>query len=47
MRQNDALDRAVDLQVSRLRQKFGEGGGDLIRTVRNEGYVLAAPVTFE
>ena len=47
VRQNDALDRAVDLQVSRLRQKFGEGGGDLIRTVRNEGYVLAAPVTFE
>ncbi|MEI7932605.1 MAG: response regulator transcription factor, partial [Alphaproteobacteria bacterium] len=41
VKQSDALDRAVDLQVSRLRQKFGEQGGDLIRTVRNEGYVLA------
>jgi len=47
VRQSDALDRAVDLQVSRLRQRFGEGGGELIRTVRNEGYVLAAPVTVE
>ncbi len=47
VKQSDALDRAVDLQVSRLRQKFGEGGGELIRTVRNEGYVLAAPITLE
>ena len=47
VKQSDALDRAVDLQVSRLRQKFGEQGGDLIRTVRNEGYVLAAPITLE
>ncbi len=45
--QADALDRAIDLQVSRLRQKFGADGADLIRTVRNEGYVLAAPVTLE
>jgi len=47
VKQSDALDRAVDLQVSRLRQKFGEDGGELIRTVRNEGYVLAAPITLE
>lgn len=47
VKQSDALDRAVDLQVSRLRQKFGPQGGDLIRTVRNEGYVLAAPITLE
>lgn len=46
VRQSDALDRAIDLQVSRVRQKFGEEGARLIRTVRNEGYVLAAPVTF-
>ena len=43
----DSLDRAIDLQVSRLRQKLGSETGALIRTVRNEGYVLAAPVTFE
>src|SRR5690606_7298394 len=47
VRQGEALDRAVDLQVSRLRQKFGAEGPELIRTVRNEGYVLAAPVTLE
>jgi len=40
----EALDRAVDLQISRLRAKFGEDGR-LIRTVRSEGYVLAEPVT--
>lgn len=45
--QTDALDRAVDLAVSRLRGKFGDQGPDLIRTVRNEGYVLAAPVILE
>ena len=44
VRQEDALDRAVDIQVSRLRQKFGAEGAVLIRTVRNEGYVLAANV---
>lgn len=47
VRQQDANDRAIDLQVSRLRAKFGEQGGDLIQTVRHEGYVLAASVTLE
>ena len=47
VKQSDALDRAVDLQISRLRQKFGVAGSDLSRTIRNEGYVLAAAVTFE
>ncbi|MCC2976578.1 response regulator transcription factor [Sphingomonas sp. PL-96] len=47
VKQNDALDRAIDLQVSRLRAKLGAAGSDLIRTVRNEGYVLAAPVELE
>jgi two-component system OmpR family response regulator len=41
------LDRAIDLKVSRLRQKFGAQGAQLIRTVRGEGYVLAAAVTTE
>ena len=45
----ESQDRAIDLQVSRLRTKFGgDGGSDgLIKTVRNEGYVLAAAVTLE
>ena len=48
-RQIDPLDRAIDLQVSRLRQKLGDDarGAGLIKTVRNGGYVLAAPVTLE
>jgi len=45
VRQEDVLDRAVDIQVSRLRQKFGDEGAVLIRTIRNEGYVLAATVS--
>ena len=34
-------------QVSRLRQKLDTATGEMVRTVRNEGYVLAAPVIFE
>lgn len=40
----DAQERAIDLQVSRLRGKLGDNGGTLIKTVRNEGYVLATSV---
>ena len=49
IRQSDALDRAVDLQVSRLRQKLRDDSRapTLIKTVRSEGYVLAAPTIFE
>ena len=43
----DAQERAIDLQVSRLRAKFGDDGGRLIKTVRNEGYVLACAVAVE
>ncbi|MEE7561376.1 response regulator transcription factor, partial [Xanthomonas sp. Kuri4-2] len=48
-RQYEAQDRAIDLQISRLRQKLGDAGGadGLVKTVRNEGYVLAAAVTLE
>lgn len=44
-----AFDRTIDLQVSRLRQKLAgvAGGGELILTVRGEGYVLASPVRYE
>ncbi|MCJ8168752.1 response regulator [Atopomonas sediminilitoris] len=39
-------DRSVDIQVSRLRQRLGgsEGGGQVIRTLRNKGYLLACDV---
>ncbi len=44
---SEAFDRAIDVQISRLRRKL-EGGGDgveLIRTIRNEGYLFAPKVT--
>ena len=43
---SEAFDRAIDVQISRLRRKL-EGGGDgqeLIRTVRNEGYLFVPKV---
>ena len=39
----EPFDRAIDVQVSRLRRKFGESG-DLIKTVRGAGYLFAADV---
>ncbi len=43
---SDAFDRAIDVQISRLRRKLDDGavGQDLIRTVRNEGYMFTAKV---
>ena len=42
------FDRAIDVQVSRLRRKLartdGRGGDELIRTVRNEGYMFTVDV---
>ncbi len=42
----DALDRSIDVQVSRLRRRLGDGSRDpsMIKTVRGEGYVLSVPV---
>ena len=44
--ESDAYDRAIDVQISRLRRKLsdGETGAELIRTVRNEGYMFLAKV---
>jgi two-component system OmpR family response regulator len=42
---SDAFDRAIDVQVSRLRRKLGGNETDLIRTVRNEGYLFVPKVT--
>ena len=39
---SEAYDRAVDVQVSRLRRKLERPGGiEIIRTVRGEGYLFA------
>jgi two-component system OmpR family response regulator len=42
---SDAFDRAVDVQISRLRRKLDDGTGrEFIRTVRSEGYMFACEV---
>lgn len=48
-RDADPFDRSIDIQISRLRQKLGEDARSpqIIKTVRNGGYVLSVNVTFE
>ncbi len=42
---SEAFDRAIDVQISRLRKKLEDGAGrDPIRTVRGEGYMFAGVV---
>jgi len=45
-READPLDRSIDVQVSRLRQRLQDDAREpsIIKTVRGEGYVLAASV---
>lgn len=45
-READVFDRSIDLLVSRLRQRLGDNAREpaIIKTVRNEGYVLASAV---
>lgn len=40
------FDRSIDVQISRLRTALGEDARNpqILKTVRNEGYILAAPV---
>lgn len=46
---SEHYDRAIDVQLSRLRRKLAdagdEAGKDMIRTVRNEGYLFVPQVT--
>lgn len=43
---SEVFDRAVDVQVSRLRRKLERRGGpEIIRTVRGEGYLFAVKPT--
>lgn len=48
-RDADPFDRSIDIQISRLRQKLGEDARSpqVIKTVRNGGYVLSVTVTRE
>ena len=48
-RENEPFDRAIDLQVSRLRHRLRDNpsGPEIIKTVRGEGYVLSVPVEME
>jgi two-component system OmpR family response regulator len=42
----ESYDRAIDTQISRLRRKLNDrSSSELIRTVRNEGYMLLPKVT--
>jgi two-component system OmpR family response regulator len=41
---SDAFDRAIDVQVSRLRRKLKAQSDEIIRTVRNEGYLFCPQV---
>lgn len=45
-REGDSFDRSIDLAISRLRQKLGDDARtpQLIKTLRNEGYLLATTV---
>lgn len=45
--ESEHYDRAIDVQISRLRRKLcaGEEKNDLIRTVRSEGYMFVPAVT--
>ena len=43
-RRAEAFDRTIDVQLSRLRKKIDPEGGELIKTIRNQGYILATPV---
>ena len=48
-READPFDRSIDIQISRLRQKLGDDARTprIVKTVRNEGYVLATAVNVE
>ncbi|WP_194150995.1 response regulator [Sphingomonas glacialis] len=42
---SEAYDRAIDVQVSRLRRKLRARDDEIIRTIRNEGYFFVPSVT--
>ncbi|MCP3868199.1 MAG: response regulator, partial [Gammaproteobacteria bacterium] len=46
-RESEPFDRSIDVLISRLRKRLREDprSPEIIKTIRGEGYVLAAPVT--
>ncbi len=48
-RGSSPFDRSIDVQISRLRQRLGDGGKhpSLIKTIRGQGYLLASEVIHE
>ncbi len=43
-RRSEAMDRTIDVQVSRLRKKIETGSEPMIKTLRSAGYLLAVAV---
>ena len=39
----DVYDRAIDIQIGRIRKKLGEDGSELIKTMRGVGYMYMPP----
>lgn len=39
----DSYDRAIDIQIGRIRKKLGDNGTNLIKTVRGVGYMYCPP----
>lgn len=39
----DSYDRAIDIQIGRIRKKLGVSGPDIIKTVRGVGYMFCPP----
>ncbi|MFP4314266.1 MAG: response regulator [Alphaproteobacteria bacterium] len=39
----DAYDRAIDIQIARIRKKLGDSDNKIIKTVRGVGYMYSAP----
>lgn len=39
----DSYDRAIDIQIGRIRKKLGSSGDSLIKTVRGVGYMFCPP----
>ena len=46
-RENNPLERGIDVQISRLRQRLQDSQRLLLRTLRNQGYMLCCDVTRE
>jgi two-component system OmpR family response regulator len=48
-RDNDPLDRSIDVRISRLRQKLGDPARSptILKTVYGGGYVMGVPVVVE